>query len=207
MINKLYGILTNGAKATGTYAWYNKRCDNPMHTQRMDTIRSIILTGIHDTYGWTGQDYKLWTKTENPVRGVDAAYTEPTCQDVNAVKLESVLPGSICTENDCFDRDTTADYDRTIFFACTVCGLVSNSAFDAEIKALDPDNTYGQPSRPPDATHSNSSYCFYTLVQPLSTYRLLKGYLDPDLVARLAGGSWLDYVAAGCVQMLREADL
>ena len=145
MINKLYGILTNGVKASGTYEWYNKQCDNPMHTQRMDTIRNIVLTGIDD--------------------------------------------------------------EHLNFFACVVCGLVKYSAFDAEITLLDSNNTYSDPGRPPEAAHSNSSYCFYTLVQPLSSYRLLKGFLDEDLAAKIAGGSWLDYVAAGCAQMLREADL
>ena len=145
MVNKLYGILTNGAKATGTYEWYNKQCENPMHTQRMDTIRNIVLTGV--------------------------------------------------------------DNEHLNFFACTICGLVRNSAFAAEILALDPNNTYSDPSRPTDAAHSNADYCFYTLVQPVQTYRLLKGFLDKDLAAKLAGGSWLDYIAAGCAQMLREADL
>lgn len=48
MINVLYGLLTNGSVAEGIYSWYGKTCDNPLHTERIDNIRNVLLTGVSD---------------------------------------------------------------------------------------------------------------------------------------------------------------
>lgn len=142
MINVLYGLLTNGSVAEGIYSWYGKTCDNPLHTDRIDNIRNILLTNVSD--------------------------------------------------------------DKLNFFACVVCSLVLNTAFEAEILKFDPNNTYTVPSRPPDKPHNDPAYNFYNFEPNTATYKRVKSYLDQDLVNRANGGDWLSWFAAGCVQMLRE---
>lgn len=90
------------------------------------------------------------------------------------------------------------------FFACVVCNLVLNTEFEAEIRKLDPNNTYTKPSRPPNTSHRDPSYSFQQFPLKVSVYKHIGGYLDDDLRNRASGGDWLDWFAAGCLQMLRE---
>lgn len=143
MINVLYGILTNGEQAPSAYSWYDKVADNPMHTPRIDALRTAILTGV-------------------PANQIN-------------------------------------------FFACCVCSLIKHTEFGTEIMKLDENNTYNVTlQRPLTAPHSDDAYTMHQLMQPIDAYIGLKAYLDKDISDRLTAPVWLDYMAAGCLQILRE---
>ena len=142
MLNVLYGLITNGAVAEGIYSWYGKTCDNPLHTERIDNIRNVLVADIPE--------------------------------------------------------------EKLNFFACVVCSMVMETAFEPEILKYDANNTYSKPSRPPGKPHSDPNYSFQQFSPKVSVYKRVKGLLDKDLADKAAGGNWLDWFAAGCVQMLRE---
>ena len=89
-------------------------------------------------------------------------------------------------------------------FACVVCDMVLYSTFGTEIQQLDNNNTYFDPGRPDDAAHNDPTYCFHQLIQPASALSAIRYHLDQDILDRLNLESWLDIMAAGCLQMLRE---
>ena len=95
--------------------------------------------------------------------------------------------------------------DALPMVACQVCAMVLYTQFGTEIKALDSNNTYTDVTRPPDKTHDDPAYCMYNLIKPADAYKQLRRYLDEDIVSRADLTSWLDIMAAGCLQMLREA--
>ena len=94
--------------------------------------------------------------------------------------------------------------DKKGFFAAVLCDLVQWTNFGTEIKQLDSNNTYVTAARPVDSEHSNQNYCFHTLIQPASVYKALRRYLDDDIAGIMNKYSFLDYMAAGCLQLLRE---
>ena len=94
--------------------------------------------------------------------------------------------------------------EKTNFFACVVCDLVRHSEFGNEIFVMDYNNTYNPPGRPLLSSHDDDYYTFHELCLPTQAFLGLKLYLDEDITARLSGLIWLDYIAAGCLQILRE---
>lgn len=142
MLNVLYGMLTNGVVADDPYEWYNKSCDNPLHTAKADEIRAILLTDIPQ--------------------------------------------------------------EKVNFFASVICNFVWHTEFGDEIYKLDSNNTYHAPSRPAMKKHSDDAYTFNQLTVPAEKLTRVRTFLDEDIESRLTGKVWLDYMAAGCLQMLRE---
>ena len=94
--------------------------------------------------------------------------------------------------------------ERRPMFISALCWLVRHSMFCNDIAELDPENTYTHPERPEEADHDDVTYCMYDCIKPVEYYRQLKRWLDTDITDRLAAPTWLDWVAAGCLQMLRE---
>ena len=92
------------------------------------------------------------------------------------------------------------------FFASVICYMVRYTNYGKEIQQRDANNTYAPVTRPPDANHSNSAYSFQALVQPASAYAQLVKYLDNDIDSTMNKDSFLDWMGAGCLQLLREAD-
>lgn len=89
-------------------------------------------------------------------------------------------------------------------FVCVVCYMVLASTFGEEIKKLDSNNTYFNPARPKDAAHNDPLFCFHQIVQPASVLQAIKYHLDTDIQERMNPESWVDLMAAGCLQLLRE---
>lgn len=90
-------------------------------------------------------------------------------------------------------------------YVCMVCYMVLYTQFGKEIKELDSNNTYTDITRPADSDHDDEKYCVYKLIKPAESYQQLLHYLDDDISSRLDRSSWLDLMAAGCLQLLREA--
>ena len=93
---------------------------------------------------------------------------------------------------------------RLALYVSTLCNLVLNTQYGAEIKALDPNNTYFPVTRYPDAEHSNTDYGMADLIQPVSAYTGLLRYLADDISDRLDTNSWLDIMGAASLQLLRD---
>lgn len=98
----------------------------------------------------------------------------------------------------------TVPMDKRAVFACLVCNAVLSTVFGSEIKKLDSVNTYVPVTRPPDSADSNNNFCLVTLTEPASSYAALLQYLDPDIKEKLTAPVWIEYIAAGCLQILRE---
>lgn len=92
-----------------------------------------------------------------------------------------------------------ADSGRLGLFVSAVCAAVLDTAFGNEIVALDPDNTYDRPLPP-----QGSRPVLYDLTCPPDELAGLRGLLDNDINERLVAPQWIDYMAAGCLQLLRE---
>lgn len=93
---------------------------------------------------------------------------------------------------------------RLALYVSTVCNLVLSTQYGAEIKKLDPNNTYFPVTRWPDADHSDTNYGMADLIQPIDKYRGLMSYLAKDISDRLDSNSWFDLMGAACLQLLRE---
>lgn len=93
---------------------------------------------------------------------------------------------------------------RLALYASILCNLVLFTQYGAEIKALDPNNTYFSVTRDPDAGHSDTDYGMQDLIKPASAYKGLVQYLEDDISERLDTNSWFDLMGAACLQLLRE---
>ena len=91
---------------------------------------------------------------------------------------------------------------RMPLFASVVCYLVRFSDFGDDIYKLDPVNTYVEVERAENET--NADMCIHDLTTDTGVSSTLTRYLDQDIKDRLQCPTWLDYMAAGCLQMLRE---
>ena len=60
--------------------------------------------------------------------------------------------------------------------------------------------------RPPNSANDSSDFCLSNMVGSVENYKQLKRYLDEDIMEKLIAPSWVDYIAAGCLQILREID-
>lgn len=98
----------------------------------------------------------------------------------------------------------TVPIDKRALFACLICNAVLHTVFGNEIKELDPVNTYVPVSRPPDSPNDSKNFCLFDMAAPAKSYRPLLQYLDDDIAGRLVSPIWVDYIAAGCLQILRE---
>lgn len=94
---------------------------------------------------------------------------------------------------------------RRVLYVAVLCNLVLNTQYGAEIKQLDPNNTYVRVSRPSESEHSDPKYCMHDLIQPIQAYKDVRLYLQEDIVSRLDQSSWFDLMGAACLQLLREA--
>ena len=94
--------------------------------------------------------------------------------------------------------------DKRAMFACLICAAVVKTIFGKEISELDPVTTYVPVTRPPDSTNDDSRFCLFKLIGTPEDYKPLKQFLDADILSRLDTPSWVEYVAAGCLQILRE---
>lgn len=94
---------------------------------------------------------------------------------------------------------------RIPVFACFVCNAVLDTAFGDDILALDPNNTYTSITRDPDWDGAQGALLLHDLIMRPSTLRAgLRQYLDSDIASRVMLPEWMDCMAAGCLQLLRE---
>lgn len=98
----------------------------------------------------------------------------------------------------------TVSEEKRAMFACLVCAAVVKTIFGKEITELDPVNTYMPVTRPPSSNNADESFCLWQLTGPVDTYKPLRQYLDEDILKRMTTPTWMEYVAAGCLQILRE---
>ena len=96
--------------------------------------------------------------------------------------------------------------DRIAMFACLVCYSVMSTRFGDDIRALDPENTYNKPTRPPGASASDLSLLAAGLIGTAKEYKLLYRYLDYDIKEQLVIPTWDETIGAACLQMLREVN-
>ena len=94
--------------------------------------------------------------------------------------------------------------DRRAMFSSALCNLVLNTQYGAEIKKLDPNNTYVRVTRPKNSEHSDPKYCIHDLIQPVTAYKDIKLYLQDDIASTLNADSWFELMGAACLQLLRE---
>lgn len=92
---------------------------------------------------------------------------------------------------------------RRALFACIICHAVLHTIFGKEITALDPVNTYVPVERPND-DNDNPDFCLFQMIGNAQAYQAVKQYLDDDIKERLVTPTFVDYIAAGCLQILRE---
>lgn len=92
---------------------------------------------------------------------------------------------------------------RRVIFACLLCNAVLHTVFGKEIQELDPVNTYAPVSRPND-DNDDKSFCLHDMIGSAQSYQAVKQYLDDDIKERLVAPTFIDYIAAGCLQILRE---
>ena len=93
------------------------------------------------------------------------------------------------------------DTGRRGLFASAVCAAVLDTCFGNDIARLDPHNTYEHP-----VVHGTvgERQTMYDLTGSPKSLRALVPLLDEDIAERLAAPQWIDYMAAGCLQLLRE---
>ena len=102
--------------------------------------------------------------------------------------------------------------DKLPMLVCQICAMVLYTQFGQQIKELDSNNTYQDVTRPPQSDHNDDRYCFFTvienkaipLIKPASAYQKLRNYLEDDIASVVDNSSWLDLIAAACLQLLRE---
>lgn len=92
---------------------------------------------------------------------------------------------------------------RRVVFACLICNAVLPTIFGKEIEKLDPVNTYVPVGRP-NTDNDNPDFCLYDMIGNAQSYQAVKQYLDADIKERLVAPTFIDYIAAGCLQILRE---
>lgn len=108
--------------------------------------------------------------------------------------------------------------DKLPLLVCQICAMVLYTQFGQQIKELDSNNTYQDVTRPVDAAHNDDKYCLYTvtgstttpvipLIKPAAAYQKLRNYLEDDIAAVVDTSSWLDLIAAACLQLLREVSV
>lgn len=96
-------------------------------------------------------------------------------------------------------------------FAAVICYYIRFSIFGDDIYEIDKANTYVEPERITSDNQPTNKADVGT--EPISAYigtcsvselQHIKQYLDKDILDRLEEPTWLDLVAAGCLQLLRE---
>lgn len=97
---------------------------------------------------------------------------------------------------------TDTKMDRLPLFASVICYMVRFSIFGDEISELDKVNTYVPIER--TDTDITSNMCMYDLTDSTAVFTDLLRFIDIDIKDRLVAATFIDYMAAGCLQMLRE---
>lgn len=104
----------------------------------------------------------------------------------------------------------TVSLDRRALFACLMCNAILHTVFGKEIEERDPVNTYKPVTRPPKSsnhdTEDGTDFSLWRMAAPADAYKPLLQFLDEDIVQKLSTATWVDYIAAGCLQILRELD-
>ena len=95
--------------------------------------------------------------------------------------------------------------NRICMFACVLCNAVLFTRFKADILAYDKNNTYTPVKRPPSVLGDDSSCCMHDLCLTDTEMHSLLKYVDKDILDRITVHTWLDDMAALCLQMLRES--
>jgi hypothetical protein len=85
-----------------------------------------------------------------------------------------------------------------------ICAMILYTQFGQRIKELDSNNTYVDVTRPATADNNDSKYCLYDVIKPVNAYQKIRLYLNDDIASVVDNESWLDLIAAGCLQLLRE---
>jgi len=95
---------------------------------------------------------------------------------------------------------------RLPMFACVICDGILHTIFGSDIMELDPNNTYAPVCRNPNAAipGTDPALCIYDLTKPARDLKTIRPMLDTDIQDRLITPSWIDYMGAACLQMLRE---
>ena len=93
--------------------------------------------------------------------------------------------------------DASMPPDKRRLYASAVCACVLDTQFGNEIAALDINNTYVHPVR-------EDNTCLYDTTTGPDTMGDIVSMLDDDIRERLAAPQWIDIMAAGCLQLLRE---
>lgn len=93
---------------------------------------------------------------------------------------------------------------KTTLFACFLCSYVRYSSLWVDIKKHDPENTYTDFIRDPDASKEDPEAAVTSLLLPAPQMNRLLVFLDSDIKDRLQCASWLDAASAVCLQLLRE---
>lgn len=119
-------------------------------------------------------------------------FTTPVFHTDRSRKIQEILMRAAVATN----------VNKLPLFASVVCYMNRFSLFGDEIEKLDPVNTYVQIERTQNDT--DDSMCMYELTDMAYISTELKRYLDKDIIDNLEAVTWLDYMAAGCLQMLRE---
>lgn len=115
---------------------------------------------------------------------------------------------TVCTTNDKINNILailclTVPEARRAVFACLICNAVLHTIFGKEIEALDPVNTY-VPVKRPTEDNDDQDFCLFQMIGNSQSYQALKQYLDDDIKEKLVAPTFVDYIAAGCLQILRE---
>lgn len=95
---------------------------------------------------------------------------------------------------------------RMSMYAAALCQVALHTHYGAEIRKLDPNNTYTDVVRPPACAHSDPEYCAHDLIKPIDSYKGLLMFLEDDIVDVMDENSWFDMIGAGCLQLLREVN-
>lgn len=95
--------------------------------------------------------------------------------------------------------------DKLPLLASVICNMVLYTQFGRQIKELDSNNTYSDVTRPKDSDNNDSKYCIWDVIKPVAAYQQIRMYLEDDIASTVDTASWLDLIAAGCLQILREA--
>lgn len=116
---------------------------------------------------------------------------------------------TVCKSNDKINNILaviclTVPEARRAMFACLICHAVLSTIFGKEIQELDPVNTYVPVGRPPESGNDDQRFCLFDLIGSTQSYQALKEYLDDDIKVKLQAPTFIDYIAAGCLQILRE---
>jgi len=96
---------------------------------------------------------------------------------------------------------------RACMFASVLCNAVLYTRFKDDILVYDANNTYAPVKRPPGALGDAPGFCMHDLCLNAQEMRKLTQRVSSDIMDRITTHTWLDDMAAVCLQMLKESAL